>query len=50
MVAESEALREGARGLVDRCVTMARLMVEGALPEPPRNRGGRKAHRADTTA
>ena len=46
MVAESEALREGARGLVDRCVTMARLMVEGALPEPPRNRGGRKANRA----
>lgn len=44
-VAGSAALREGTRALVDRCASMARLMVEGTLPEPPRVRGGRKAHR-----
>lgn len=45
MVAGSAALHEGARALVDRCVAMSRLMVEGVLLEPPRVRGGRKAQR-----
>jgi len=45
-VANSVALREGGRALVDRCAAMARLMVEGTLAEPPRVRGGRKAHRS----
>jgi multimeric flavodoxin WrbA len=47
MVAESEALREGARALVDRCVEMASLMVHGTIHEHAHVRGGRKAHPMD---
>ena len=45
-VAQSEALREGARGLVDRCAAMARVLLDAA-PAAPAPRGGRKAHRAE---
>lgn len=45
IVAESEALREGARALVDRCAEMAALMIHGTLPARALVRGGRKAHR-----
>lgn len=45
VVAESEALREGARALVERCAEMATLMIQGTLPERALVRGGRKAHR-----
>ena len=47
-VQRSEALREGARGLVARAVDMARLMVDGKLGECELIRGGRKAHRLET--
>ncbi|MBK7579587.1 MAG: NAD(P)H-dependent oxidoreductase [Myxococcales bacterium] len=46
MVAESAALREGARALVDRCADMASLMIHGTIPARALVRGGRKAHRA----
>jgi hypothetical protein len=45
MVAESDALREGARALVDRSIEMAQLMVSGTLSEHALVRGGRKANR-----
>ena len=38
--------REGARALTDRCVEMARLMVDGKIAERKLVRGGRKAHRS----
>ena len=41
-VQESEGLREGARGLVDRCVEMAELMVAGHVDRKKLVRGGRK--------
>ena len=44
-VRESTELRDGARGLVERTVDMARLMVEGSMESPDLVRGGRKAHR-----
>ncbi len=46
VVAESDALREGARALVDRCVEMATLMIHGQIVDRPLVRGGRKAQRA----
>ena len=46
IVAESEALREGARALVDRCAAMAALMIHGQIPAQSMVRGGRKAHRS----
>ncbi len=46
-VQNSESLREGTRALVDRSVDMAAMMLGGALAEPHRARGGRKAHRLD---
>lgn len=46
VVAESAALREGARALVDRCVEMAGLMIHGQIPPHAHVRGGRKAHRS----
>jgi nitrite reductase/ring-hydroxylating ferredoxin subunit/multimeric flavodoxin WrbA len=46
LVQESEALREGARALADRCVALSQLMLGGALAEPMHVRGGRKAYRA----
>jgi len=45
-VKDSEALREGARALVDRCVEMAGLMIHGQIPAHALVRGGRKGHRA----
>jgi nitrite reductase/ring-hydroxylating ferredoxin subunit/multimeric flavodoxin WrbA len=44
-VRESTQLRDGARGLVERTVAMARLMVDGRMESPGLVRGGRKAHR-----
>lgn len=47
-VKNSRELREGAQELVARAAAMARLMVEGQLPEHPLARGGRKAHQLDS--
>jgi hypothetical protein len=47
-VQNSRQLREGAQELVGRAVDMARLMIEGRLPEHPLARGGRKAHQLDS--
>lgn len=47
-VQNSRELREGAHELVTRAADMARLMVEGQLPEHPLVRGGRKAHQLDS--
>jgi hypothetical protein len=44
-VRRSEALREGARALVDRCAEMASLMLQGRMKRCALVRGGRKAHR-----
>ncbi len=49
-VQQSAALHEGADALAARCVEMAQLLVDGALPELPMARGGRKAHELDTRA
>ncbi len=45
-VAESDALREGARALVERCAEMASLMIHGQIVDHPHVGGGRKAHRS----
>lgn len=45
IVSESEALREGARALVERCAEMASLMVHGTIAARSLVRGGRKASR-----
>lgn len=45
VVSESEALREGARALVERCAEMASLMIQGTIAERSLVRGGRKAYR-----
>ena len=42
-VQQSASLREGAEALAERCVEMARLLVDGELGEGARARGGRKA-------
>lgn len=47
-VQNSRELREGAQELVARAADMARLMVEGQVPERPLARGGRKAHQLDS--
>ena len=47
VVQESEALREGVRALVERCVAMAELLVSGTVPARAHARGGRKAHELD---
>lgn len=47
-VQNSRELREGAQELVTRAADMARLMVEGQVPERPLARGGRKAHQLDS--
>jgi multimeric flavodoxin WrbA len=49
-VQKSQSLREGAVALVERCVTMAGLMLQGSLGECRTARGGRKAHELDTRA
>jgi multimeric flavodoxin WrbA/nitrite reductase/ring-hydroxylating ferredoxin subunit len=46
-VRESKALHEGAQALAGRCVSMATLMLGGALDDTIYARGGRKAHRLD---
>jgi len=43
----SKALHKGAGALVERCVSMAKLMLGGALEGLPYARGGRKAHPLD---
>ncbi len=45
VVRASDALREGARALVDRCGEMADLLVHGQIALREEVRGGRKAHR-----
>lgn len=47
-VQNSRELHEGAQELVARAADMARLMVEGQVPEHPLARGGRKAHQLDS--
>lgn len=49
-VRESQALHEGAASLVERCVEMATLLIQGTLAPRPPVRGGRKAHELDTRA
>ncbi len=49
-VQHSKDLREGAEALVQRCVDMAKLMIQGKLEGIPLARGGRKAHELDTHA
>jgi multimeric flavodoxin WrbA/nitrite reductase/ring-hydroxylating ferredoxin subunit len=45
-VQASEALREGARALADRCADLAETLLQGTQGVAARVRGGRKAHRA----
>lgn len=40
----SKILHEGAAAMVERCVSMSKLMLGGALAGQPFARGGRKAH------
>lgn len=47
-VQNSRELRKGAHELVTRAADMARLMVEGQVPDHPLVRGGRKAHQLDS--
>ena len=49
-VQRSKELRDGARSLVTRAVDMAKLMVEGQVPDRKLARGGRKAHQLDVQA
>jgi len=49
-VQKSQSLREGAVALMERCVKMAGLMLQGSLGECRTARGGRKAHELDTRA
>jgi nitrite reductase/ring-hydroxylating ferredoxin subunit/multimeric flavodoxin WrbA len=49
-VRTSETLHEGARALVQRAVDLARMLVEGKMPETAMARGGRKAHELDVRA
>jgi nitrite reductase/ring-hydroxylating ferredoxin subunit/multimeric flavodoxin WrbA len=49
-VQKSQALREGAMALVERCASMAGLMLQGSLGECRTARGGRKACELDTRA
>jgi hypothetical protein len=47
-VQNSRELREGAQELIARAADMAKLMIDGQLPEHPLVRGGRKAHQLDS--
>ncbi len=49
-VQQSEELRAGARGLVERTIEMARLLVAGEVHEVHLVRGGRKGHQLDVKA
>jgi multimeric flavodoxin WrbA/nitrite reductase/ring-hydroxylating ferredoxin subunit len=48
-VQTSEALREGARALADRCADLAETLLQGTQGVAARVRGGRKAYRAALT-
>ena len=43
-VKNSDSLRDGARALIDRTVSLSKLIVDGAMPQTQLARGGRKAH------
>lgn len=47
-VQHSKVLHEGAGALAERCVSMSKLMLGGALESAPFARGGRKAHRLES--
>ena len=47
-VQNSRELREGAQELVTRAADMAKLMVEGQMPDRHLASGGRKAHKLDS--
>jgi multimeric flavodoxin WrbA/nitrite reductase/ring-hydroxylating ferredoxin subunit len=47
-VAESEELREGVRGLVDRALELAHTLIEHPIAHSKVPRGGRKAHALET--
>lgn len=49
-VEQSKDLHEGARGLTDRTIDMARLLVQGALGEIALIPGGRKGNQLDVRA
>lgn len=49
-VEQSESLQEGARGLADRTIDMAQLLVEGALGKVALVPGGRKGNQLDVKA
>jgi multimeric flavodoxin WrbA/nitrite reductase/ring-hydroxylating ferredoxin subunit len=49
-VQDSKALHVSAGALAERCVSMSKLMLGGALDGQPFARGGRKAHRLDGIA
>ena len=49
-VQHSKDLRDGAGALVQRCVEMAKLLIQGSLCDNRFARGGRKAHQLDTHA
>jgi multimeric flavodoxin WrbA len=46
-VRDSELLRAGAQALTDRCITMARALLQDQLPAFEYARGGRKGHPLD---
>lgn len=49
-VSRSKDLQEGAKALIGRAVDMAKLMVDGQVPDKQVPRGGRKAHQLDVKA
>lgn len=49
-VKNSQSLHDGAAALVERCVSMAKLMLGGSHEHLPLARGGRKAHPIDSMA
>ncbi|MGD9851397.1 MAG: Rieske 2Fe-2S domain-containing protein [Nitrospirales bacterium] len=49
-VQQSKDLREGAQALAQRCVGMAKVILQGTSRECQLARGGRKAHELDTHA
>ena len=49
-VQHSQDLRDGAEALAQRCVEMAKLLIQGSLCDNQLARGGRKAHELDSHA
>ena len=49
-VQQSKSLQDGARGLADRTIDMAKLLVQGALGEVALVPGGRKGNQLDVRA